>query len=660
MPVVALGPTAKPEEPRTNLHPVHEWHAAPLPADEARRLHLLRSLDLLDTPQEEVFDRVTRVVAELLDVPIALVSLVDEHRQWFKSRLGLDVCETARDVSFCAYALHSERLLLVEDTHADARFAGNPLVTGAPHVRFYAGVPLRSSGGLVLGTLCAIDTKPGTLSASKQAALCDLAATVEREIVQREAARETREIQEVDRRKLRLSESRFHTIFQQTPTGKAIVDLSGRFIEVNPKLCEITGYSADELVTMNFQQITEEADLPDDMELVAELLDGTRKTYSLEKRYRRRNGATIWVDLSVALIRDERGEPLHFVSVAQDITSRKHSEQMLRDYRQELERRVLGRTSELTSSRAALQTITDNLPVLIAHVDADLRYRFNNQVYRDVFGVDPAALRGKTVRDAIGAATFERCLPYFRRVLAGERVTHEDIVYEAAPSRIWNATYIPEYRRDKVVGFYIMSQDITETKRRENQMRSEVMLDALTGLPNRRALAEQLALHVDAARADDVPFALFFMDLDGFKNVNDQHGHDAGDALLRQVAARLKKTTRAGDLVCRLAGDEFVLLARGIASSSACSRIAQDICRAIGRPFHVGNGEARLGTSVGIAMCAGGFDTSAEALLAEADRAMYEAKRKGRNGFRFASMPADAAPAVDHCLEAAGETALHL
>jgi diguanylate cyclase len=149
-----------------------------------------------------------------------------------------------------------------------------------------------------------------------------------------------------------------------------------------------------------------------------------------------------------------------------------------------------------------------------------------------------------------------------------------------------------------------------------------------------------------------------FMDLDGFKNVNDQHGHDAGDALLRQVAARLKKTTRAGDLVCRLAGDEFVLLARGLASSSACSRIAQDICRAIGRPFEVGKCEARLGTSVGIAMCAAGVDTSAEAMLADADRAMYEAKRKGRNGFRFAAIPADSAPAINNFLEAV-DTATH-
>ncbi|SAK90067.1 diguanylate cyclase [Caballeronia hypogeia] len=638
------------------MKPAKDWHAAPLPADEAKRLRQLRSLALLDTPQEEVFDRVTRVAAELLQAPIALVSLVDEHRQWFKSRVGLDVCETARDVSFCAHAVHSESLLLVEDAHADARFAGNPLVTGAPHIRFYAGVPLRSSGGLVLGTLCAIDTRPRKLTPAKQAALCDLAATVEREIVQREAARETLEVQEVERRKLRVSESRFHTIFQRTPTGKAIVGLDGRFVEVNPKLCEITGYSADELMHMTFQEITVGADLPADLELVAELLDGRRTTYSFEKRYRRRDGGTVWIDLSVALIHDDEGKPMHFVSTMQDISGRKHSEEVLRGYRQELERRVLERTRELTSSRTALQTITDNLPVLIAHVDADLRYRFNNQVYRDVFGVEPSSLHGTTVRETIGAAAFEHCLPYFARVLAGERVAHEGIVYEGAPNRMWNATYVPEFQRGEVAGFYIMSQDITETKQRENQMRSEVMLDALTGLPNRRALAEQLALSIDAARDAEVPFALFFMDLDGFKNVNDQHGHDAGDALLRQVAARLKKTTRADDLVCRLAGDEFVLLARGITSTSACSRIAQDICRAIARPFEVGQSEARLGTSVGIAMCAGGTQTSAEAILAEADRAMYEAKRKGRNGFRFASLLAEVAPAINNLVDRGSAT----
>jgi diguanylate cyclase len=614
---------------------VQKAHAAPLPSNDDKRVQLLRNLALLDTPPEEVFDRVTRVVAEMLQVPIALVSLVDEHRQWFKSRIGMDVCETSRDISFCSHAVHSRRPLLVEDALEDIRFADNPLVTGYPHIRFYMGVPLRSSDGYVLGTLCAIDTKPRTLTPGAQAAFCDLAATVERELVQREAARDTRAVQEAERRKLRISESRFHTIFQQTPTGKAIVDLNGRFIEVNPKLCEITGYDAEDLVKMTFQEITVEADLPADLRLVAELIAGRRKSYTLEKRYWRKDGSTIWVDLSVALMHDDEGRPLHFVTSIQDIESRKHAEEMWRDYQHELERRVLERTCELTSSRAALQTITDNLPVLISHVDADLRYQFNNEVYREVFGSEPSLLRGRSVEETIGASSYARCLPYMMRALAGERVTHE-VVYEYAPERTWNATYIPEFQRGEVAGFYIMSQDITEQKQREDQMRSDIMLDALTGLPNRRALEEQLDVAVDAAHAHDKPFALFFMDLDGFKRVNDQHGHDAGDALLRQVAARLKKTTRATDLICRLAGDEFVLLVRGVASANACSRIAQDICRAMAGMFVLGEVRAQIGTSIGIAMYDPASAMTAESIIADADKAMYEAKRKGRNGYRFA------------------------
>jgi diguanylate cyclase len=627
---------------------VKNWQVAPLPANEDKRLRLLRSLDLLDTPSEEVFDRVTRVAAEMLQAPIALVSLVDAHRQWFKSRVGVDVCETSRDASFCAHSVHSGRLLVVEDTHEDLRFAGNPLVTGAPFIRFYAGVPLRSSEGLVLGTLCVIDTKPRTLGDSAQSALCDLAATIERELVQRECARVSRVVQEVDRRKLLLSESRFQTIFHHTPTGAAIVDLDGHFIEVNPKLCEITGYAAGDLTRMTFQQITDEADLDADLQLVGDLLAGRRKTYSLEKRYRRRDGGSVWVDLSVALIRDDKGRPLHFVSVMQDISSRKQSEQVLRDYQQELERRVLERTSELTSSRTALQTITDNLPVLISHVDETLRYRFNNHTYYEVFGVNPSALRGKSVRETLGEASYARCQPSLRRALAGERVTLEEVVYDAAPDRIWKATYVPEMQRGEVVGLYIMSQDITDSKHRENEMRSEVLRDMLTGLPNRRALQEQLALAVDAAQGEDAPFALFFMDLDGFKRVNDDHGHDVGDDLLKQVAQRLKKITRADDLVCRLAGDEFVLLVRGVSSSSACSRIAQDICRSVGRAFELGATRAHIGASVGIALCPAGSRVCPDTILADADRAMYEAKRKGRNGFRFATLSKGATPEINN------------
>ncbi|WP_263263983.1 GAF domain-containing protein, partial [Pseudomonas sp. RIT-PI-S] len=225
---------------------------APLPSNEAARLRMLQSLDLLDTPAEECFDRATRVLAQLLRVPIALVSLVDANRQWFKARVGLEVCETSRDFAFCAHALHSKELLLVEDAWADARFADNPLVTGAPHVRFYAGVPLSTDDGLILGTLCAIDHVPRRLSQSEQAAMIDLARMVERDLLQRSLTREVRQVNEDERRARALVEAHFSTAFQNAPTGKALVSLEGTFTDVNAKLCEITGYSREVLLAKSF------------------------------------------------------------------------------------------------------------------------------------------------------------------------------------------------------------------------------------------------------------------------------------------------------------------------------------------------------------------------------------------------------------------------
>lgn len=134
------------------------------PADDSQRLDELRRYGVLDTEPEERFDRLTRLVAAQLDVPIALISLVDRERQWFKAGVGLDCRETSRDVSFCAHAILSERILVVSNASEDARFSDNPLVTGGPRIRFYAGMPLVNPRGFRLGTLCAVDTRPRQLS----------------------------------------------------------------------------------------------------------------------------------------------------------------------------------------------------------------------------------------------------------------------------------------------------------------------------------------------------------------------------------------------------------------------------------------------------------------------------------------------------------------
>lgn len=151
---------------------------APLPPNEQQRLQSLRALAILDTPPEERFDRITRLAAQFVGTPIVLISLVDEARQWFKSAVGLDATQTPRDVAFCAHAILDSEVLVVPDAHDDPRFAENALVTGAPHVRFYAGAPLSLSDGVRIGTLCAIDTQSRTLSERERSALVDLAQIV--------------------------------------------------------------------------------------------------------------------------------------------------------------------------------------------------------------------------------------------------------------------------------------------------------------------------------------------------------------------------------------------------------------------------------------------------------------------------------------------------
>jgi diguanylate cyclase (GGDEF)-like protein len=152
-----------------------------IPQDEQTRLETLRSLDVLDSLPEERFDRLTRLAKRMFGVPIALVSLVDEHRQWFKSCIGLGASETSRDISFCGHAILGNEVFIIPNAMEDQRFADNPLVLSDPNIRFYAGCPL-SLNGHKLGTLCIIDQKPRRFEKEDIEALRDLASMVEREL----------------------------------------------------------------------------------------------------------------------------------------------------------------------------------------------------------------------------------------------------------------------------------------------------------------------------------------------------------------------------------------------------------------------------------------------------------------------------------------------
>ena len=178
--------------------------SALIPRDENARLDELRSFAILDTAAEQAYDDITQIASSICDTPIALISLVDDERQWFKSRVGLEATETSRDLAFCAHAiLDSDNLMVVPDASSDIRFAGNPLVTGDPNIRFYAGAPLVTNSGHALGTLCVIDREPRELTAEQRATLDALARQVMAQLNLRRSLHQVQEQQWELRRALK-------------------------------------------------------------------------------------------------------------------------------------------------------------------------------------------------------------------------------------------------------------------------------------------------------------------------------------------------------------------------------------------------------------------------------------------------------------------------
>ena len=210
-----------------------------LPPGEEARLDALRRLGLLDAPPSERFDRITRIGRRALGVPISLVTLVDANRQWFASCLGLDVGETPRSISFCAHAILGDDPLIIPDAAADPRFADNPLVTGPPHIRFYAGIPLRTTDGYTVGTFCAIDVAPRPLGEFDLGNLVDLAAWAEHELNADELSRALHERHR--------SERRLAAVLNAVADGIATFDADGRILSLNPSAERMFGFRTADL-----------------------------------------------------------------------------------------------------------------------------------------------------------------------------------------------------------------------------------------------------------------------------------------------------------------------------------------------------------------------------------------------------------------------------
>jgi two-component system sensor histidine kinase/response regulator len=294
---------------------------APVPANEAARLSALRRYDVLDTPAEPGFDRVTRLAARLLDVPMSWVALIDADRQWFKSCIGVRMQETPRSVSFCAHAVAADVVLVVPDTHQDPRFATNPYVTGEPWLRFYVGVPVRSDDGLPLGTLCIADVVPRPAPSPDQLAMLrDLAALVEAELQSGLVLRQYAEAEEKARLLASIVESSDDAILSKS--------LEGIVLSWNAGAERLYGYSAEEVVGRHLSFLVPSY-LPDEIDRILERIAAGERVSHYETVRVSKDGREIEVQLTVSPVRDRQGHVIGASTIARDISERKRVERAL-------------------------------------------------------------------------------------------------------------------------------------------------------------------------------------------------------------------------------------------------------------------------------------------------------------------------------------------
>ena len=319
-------------------------------------------------------------------------------------------------------------------------------------------------------------------------------------------------------------------------------------------------------------------------------------------------------------------------------------------------RRSMMRTARveqaLRESEERLRLVANNVPALISYLDREARFRFSNHTYDDWFGISQERMLGRTVAEVFGEHNHTRMKPHIERVLSGEEVEFEFATDEGGRQRALQVACVPHLAPDgAVLGFYMLANDVTALKRAQEDLRfAAIQLqhdarrleflahhDTLTGLPNRAMFLERAREAVAHARRHDKTAAVLFIDLDNFKQVNDNLGHDVGDGLLKVIASRLRSCVRGDDFIARIGGDEFCVLLQEISEPREAAAVAQKLVYELSKEYHIGEHQPACGASIGIA-CVPQDGHDVATLMRLADAAMYRAKEAGRNAYQFFSV----------------------
>ncbi len=410
---------------------------------------------------------------------------------------------------------------------------------------------------------------------------------------------------------LRASEERFRYIFDYSKVGMNLVNADYKYLKVNRAFCELTGYSEQELLAHDFNEITH----PDDIELsltwVNKLLAGEINHFNLLKRYIRKDGGVLHADLTVSAIRDNNGKFMYGIAIIQDVTERIQTQKKL-----------------LLLSRAV-----ENSPATVVITDPEGTIEYVNKKFTAVTGYSLEEAIGQNPRILkSGRQPKEFYKQLWETILAGNE-WHGEMYNKKKDGEIFLEQVSISPIRDEhgaISNFVAVKEDITDKRKSEEVIWRQANFDELTGLPNRSMFRERMKQEIKKANRAGLPIALMFIDLDHFKEVNDTLGHDMGDLLLIEAAQRITDCVRTTDIVARLGGDEFTVLLAELDEVGSVERIANCITQKIAAPFRLKEEVGYVSASIGITLFPNDADTI-EGLFKNADQAMYVAKNQGRN-----------------------------
>ncbi|MEA5059925.1 hypothetical protein SDC9_90840 [bioreactor metagenome] len=390
------------------------------------------------------------------------------------------------------------------------------------------------------------------------------------------------------------------------------------------KFWETLGYNPNEKqhLASEWQDLIFQEDLKLALDNFNKHCADQRHPYDQIVRYKHKNGSTVWIRCRGIAIRDEHGKPIRMLGAHTNITDLKEAQKEISRLSEEYEKVFNG-----TQAAMFLIKVLKN---------GAFRYIRNNLAHQNKTKISLEQLMDKSPQELLGKEMGDLVAKNYQKCVAAEKsITYEEALSLPGGDRTWLTTLTPVWENNRISFIVGSAEDITDRKRLELELEKYANYDKLTGLPNRRLFFERLERIVAENEMDNDRFALLFIDLDGFKYINDHYGHAVGYEVLITVANRLSQCVNESDTVARMGGDEFTIIIRNIADEKSTDTLVKKIHTGLQEGMVIGDIPCKVNSSIGIAIYPDNGRNS-ETLLRYADSLMYEIKRNGKGGYKFA------------------------